>query len=155
MIRLALNKIGDKGAIALAECLTATLVTCFSGARDTLWARIHKRHSATCRATALACCSVRLIGVVLCGLRDVSRRKVRSDFTRARRACMRRVEPCGRTPPTFGQLHKTRMQNYLLRVRRKSSTLSEQDMASGTEPLEQGLTSSIGRTVSTSTDPLS
>ena len=30
------NKIGDKGAIALADCLKATLVTCFSGARDTL-----------------------------------------------------------------------------------------------------------------------
>ena len=30
------NKIGDKGATALAECLTATLVTCFSGARDTV-----------------------------------------------------------------------------------------------------------------------
>ena len=33
---LHLNIIGDKGAIALAECLKATLVTCFSGARDTL-----------------------------------------------------------------------------------------------------------------------
>ena len=36
MMYLRSNKIGDKGAIALAECLTATLVTCFSGARDTL-----------------------------------------------------------------------------------------------------------------------
>ena len=30
------NKIGDKGAIASAECLTVTLVMCFSGARDTV-----------------------------------------------------------------------------------------------------------------------
>ena len=36
VMNLSFNKIGDKGAIALAECLTATLVTCFSGARDTL-----------------------------------------------------------------------------------------------------------------------
>ena len=36
MMDLACNNLGDKGAIALAECLKATLVTCFSGARDTL-----------------------------------------------------------------------------------------------------------------------
>ena len=36
VMNLHSNKIGDKGAVALAECLTATLVTCFSGARDTL-----------------------------------------------------------------------------------------------------------------------
>ena len=36
VMNLGGNNIGDKGAIALAECLTATLVTCFSGARDTL-----------------------------------------------------------------------------------------------------------------------
>ena len=46
--------------------------------------------------------------------------------------------------PTFGQLQQTRMQNYPLRVRRKSSTLAGQDMASGTELSEQGLASSIG-----------
>ena len=33
---LHLNITGDKGAIALAECLKATLVTCFSGARNAL-----------------------------------------------------------------------------------------------------------------------
>ena len=33
---LTRNIFGDKGAIALAECLKATLVTCFSGARNTL-----------------------------------------------------------------------------------------------------------------------
>ena len=36
MIRLSSNNKGDKGAIALAECLKATLVTGFSGALDTL-----------------------------------------------------------------------------------------------------------------------
>ena len=36
VMTLHCNKIGDKGATALAECLTATLVTCFSGARDTV-----------------------------------------------------------------------------------------------------------------------
>ena len=36
MMNLGCNNIGDKGAIALAECLKATLVMCFSGARDTL-----------------------------------------------------------------------------------------------------------------------
>ena len=69
----------------------------------------------------------------------LSRRRVRYVV----HACAR-VEPCGRTPPTFGQLQQTRMQNYPFRVRRKSSTLAGQDTASGTEPSEQGLTSSIG-----------
>ena len=36
VMNLRSNNFGDKGAIALAECLKATLVTCFSGARDTL-----------------------------------------------------------------------------------------------------------------------
>ena len=36
MMNLRGNNIGHKGTIALAECLKATLVTCFSGARDTV-----------------------------------------------------------------------------------------------------------------------
>ena len=36
VMNLCSNKSGDKGAIALADCLRATLVTCFSGARDTM-----------------------------------------------------------------------------------------------------------------------
>ena len=35
-IDLQCNKIGDKGAVALAECLKATLVTCVLQARATL-----------------------------------------------------------------------------------------------------------------------
>ena len=57
---------------------------------------------------------------------------------------MRARRTVRKNPPTFGQLQQTRMQNYLLRVRRKSSTLAGQDRARGTEPSEQGLTSSIG-----------
>ena len=95
----------------------------------------------------LACCSVTLIRVDVCGLRGVSRRKVRSDVTRARRAWMRKRRFRRQNALTFCQLQQTRMHHYPWRVGRTSShqrLLDMKDMASGTELSEQGLTSFIG-----------
>ena len=78
------NKIGDGGAIALAESLKAMFVTCVLQVRTSLFlwhvcAHIHRRHSGTCRATVLACFSMRIFCVDVCELLGVSRREVRPD----------------------------------------------------------------------------
>ena len=85
---LARNKIGDAGAIALAESVKATLVKCVLQVRVSLffwqvWAHTHRRCSATCRAKMVSCCSMMLFRVDVCDLRGVSRREVRPDGTRA------------------------------------------------------------------------
>ena len=78
------NKIGDAGAAALAESLKAMFVTCVLQVRTSLFlwhvcAHIHRRRSATCRETVLACCSMRFSCVDVCELLGVSRREVRQD----------------------------------------------------------------------------
>ena len=78
------NKIGDGGAIALAESLKAMFVTCVLQVRASLFlwhvcAHIHRRHSGTCRETVLACYSMRFFCVDVCELLGVSRREVRPD----------------------------------------------------------------------------
>ena len=73
--------------MALAECLKATLVVCVLQVRVSLFfwqvAHIHRRRSATCRATVLARCVMRLFRVDVYELRGVSQREVRPDGTRA------------------------------------------------------------------------
>ena len=80
----------------------------------------------------------------------MTRCKVGSDVTRSLRACMRARRFVRQNPPMFCSLQQACKQKCPLRVRRTSSTLAGQDMASGTEPSEQGFTSSIGSLVSTS-----
>ena len=104
------NTIGDAGAIALAESLKATLVTCVLQVRASLFpSRTHRRRSATCRATVLARCSASFF-VLMC-LSCVACRGVRCD----QMPRVRRFER--KNPPTFNQLQQACMQNCLMRVR--------------------------------------
>ena len=60
---------------------------------------------------------MRLLCVDVCELLGVSRREVRPDVTRSRRACVRVRRFVRKNPPTFCQLQQARMRNCPLRVR--------------------------------------